>query len=758
MSPRTDPICHAAAESAAACHTRPSLFMRICRPLPLRKLVVPTLSVLLAGSGFAAAQEKNPFAEWDRLQRRTNASLDEPEPTSIRPPARSTRSVDYFSPGGATTPAPSDSQDSAAAYRERMNVTGRSGSPSDAPTSGRPAEPPATGETRTADWPQSFTVRGSGEASGSGSPTPLAPPSTINHAEFERTGNDPFAEIRRVADEASAPPAAPNKEPSLDEFLRRYGSPNGARLSNAEGPIPQLTLPPSARRNASPPGTEPGAEPVADAIAEPTAESGAEPFVDPAASAAQAAQAVASPPRTDNGADTAPGPQSPGVTLSWNPQGDLNVGREAVLELLIHNTSPSLVRDVAVEALIPESLQIVSSSPQPLSGTAAPTWTFGALQPGEERTVSVTAIPRQRGDLRLGAVVRLSGSASTAFSVQEPLLGVALEGPTEGAVGEQLRYNIRVSNPGTGVARDVVVQAALPEGLEHRHGSLITMDVGTLNPGESQLVQLALNAIGGGDQRLNVRAVADGGLTDQTESTIAVAQPELDLLIDGPQELLAGRSGDYEVMVVNRGAVPSANVRARYRVPEGYEFVSADRGGRFDDAERSVEFFVGTLQPGESSNLRLTLKATQSGTHVHQAGVISEHGQVTMARRETAVQGVAELKLDVSGSGSTVNTGATSTFDVTISNASSRAATGVGLSCELPPGLELIDAVGPAEYIAENGVIVFRSVPEIAAGDAVSIRIRTRARRVGTQSLRLRVASDSISEPLIGEAACRVVR
>jgi len=92
---------------------------------------------------------------------------------------------------------------------------------------------------------------------------------------------------------------------------------------------------------------------------------------------------------------------------------------------------------------------------------------------------------------------------------------------------------------------------------------------------------------------------------------------------------------------------------------------------------------------------------------------------------------------------------------VRVRNEGSKAAKNVGLSCELPVGVELLGAKGPVDFIAENGLIVFKSLSELAAGKTAIYRIRVRGTTEGNLRFRARLASDSIQEPLIFEELTR---
>ena len=145
-----------------------------------------------------------------------------------------------------------------------------------------------------------------------------------------------------------------------------------------------------------------------------------------------------------------------------------------------------------------------------------------------------------------------------------------------------------------------------------------------------------------------------------------------------------------------------------------------------------------------------------TGELLHQAGVVSEHGQVTLCDYSTTVEGVAALDLKIVADHKELKKGDDVTWTVRIRNTGSRPASNVGMSCELPSGIQLINAEGPSEYIAENGVMVFRSMPSIAVGESVEFRVTAHCAREGNHRLRLRIASESISEPLIGEESAMV--
>ncbi len=733
--------------------------------MPIQRILLRAFCLVMLGAASAVGQQNNPFAEWDRTQPKSNVA---------RPTSKTQKSsVTYFSPRSAESAEEKNIPETAKQIpmRERASVAAQPtvGNDRSATTAQRTA---ASGskmpKTTVAIAEQPIraaapilepTAASRGEfgwqnSPGESQPVPvgsrIAGPleskdkddiGEVTHATFERSGDSAnIGQLIRVSGAAGKPAPTGEEENPFVNFLRN------SEKTEAE---PVLDFPANEAQAASLDGES------AEAIfLDKSATSGTSGTVAGTTTATTASGSI--PRRTSDVGSEDNGPQSPGITVQWVRKGSFNVGQECDVELVVQNTSKAVVRSVMTEAVIPAEVEIIETIPSPIQGTDVPTWTFGELKPGESRSVALKVVPRQRGDVRLDAFVRLTGYSSSEFSVEEPMIGVAVTGPENVEVGQQAGYVVRVSNPGTGIAGNVVIQAAIPEGLEHRSGSLLTIEIGTLNPGESRQARLSLTAVKGGAHDVAVRVLAEGGLSDETVAAVSVSEPQLKIDIAGPAEQMAGRTGEYTLTVANAGNLPTANVRAKYRIPAGFEYVSADRGGKYSKVDHSVEWFVGTLQPNDAGECKVSLKANETGELMHQAGVISEHGQVTMCDLVTAVEGTAALDLKITASDADPTIGDDVEWTVVITNTGSRKATGVGMSCELPSGLTLIDASGPSAHIADNGVTVFRSLPSIEAGEDAVYTVKAKCNRAGNHRLRLRVASESITEPLIGEESTQV--
>ena len=442
------------------------------------------------------------------------------------------------------------------------------------------------------------------------------------------------------------------------------------------------------------------------------------------------------------------GPQTAAVSVRWVRRGPVRVGRACVAELVVANDGPGDARDLEIVGSIPAALNLTAAEPAPDRGLNSdrPVWTLPALAAGEERAIVVTYTPTTGGNAALGAAVRTTLLAADAVTVTEPKLSVAVEGVSEALLGEPATQNIVVSNAGTGAVDEVLIEAVLPEGLEHRGGpKRLTMNVGALAAGESKPVRLALIASAGGVQTIVVKARGEGGLVADAEAAVNVKSPQIELAIAGPSLRYVNREATVALTVSNPGETAAENVRLGYRVPAGFAFLDADKSGTHDPAGRTVRWFLGRIEPGESLTAAVQLKATADGEQVHRAEVSASSRAKASAEHVTRVAGTASLVLTIDDSDDPVEVGAATTYTVTVKNEGTAPAKTVGLACRLPEGTDLGPVRGPAASRRETRLVLFDSLPELKPGKTAVYTIRVTGTTPGSKRFQTRLVSESIS-------------
>ena len=449
--------------------------------------------------------------------------------------------------------------------------------------------------------------------------------------------------------------------------------------------------------------------------------------------------------------------QTPQVTVEWVKRGEFNVGQECRVDLVVKNAGNCPVSQVAIDAYFPTNVRLTAAEPRPAAASDRLTWTFDLLPPASEQLISVTLIPSRRGEIAATAQVRFTGSSSAAFAVHEPLLKVAVKTSSkEIMLGDPTSQMITVTNPGTGTAHDVKIEAKLSEGLEHptREARLV-IDVGSVGPGETRTYRLGLTAAKGGMQSVSVIASSrsDAGSTDSVQFNVVA--PSLKIAVDGPSLRYKGRNAKYTLTITNDGSLANDNIHVTQTIAEGFKFVAADRQGKFDSALKTVQWFIGRLEPGEATQVSCELNCHQIGEFAHAVQVASDSGVRADAKIETRVDGIASLTMELVDFDDPVETGSETAYEIRVKNDGSKTASGVIVTCELPAGMELLSAKAPVDRIAEGRLLTFKPIDQIAPGSQVTIRIQMKVVRDGSHRLRARLTGGGLQEPMLLEESTR---
>lgn len=461
--------------------------------------------------------------------------------------------------------------------------------------------------------------------------------------------------------------------------------------------------------------------------------------------------------RSDTHTAAAAGPQTPQVTVEWVKRGEFNVGQECLVDLIVKNAGETPVSELAVDAVFPTNVRLTAAEPQPATATDRLTWTFESLAPASEKKITVTLIPSTRGEIGATAQVRFTGVSAAAFAVCEPMLKIAIKSPTkEVMLGDPASQMITVTNPGTGTAQDVKIEAKLSDGLEHptREDRLI-IDVGSIGPGETRSYRLGLTAAKGGTQSVSVVATSSSEATSTDTVDFEVVAPSIKVAVEGPSLRYKGRNAKYVLTVTNDGSLANNNIHISQLVASGFKFVSADNSGKFDPSVSTISWFIDHLEPGESKQVGCELRSLQIGEFAHTVQVVSESGVQADARIETRVDGIASLTMELVDLDDPVESGAETGYEIRVKNEGSKAATDVSLVCELPAGMEFISAKAPVPQDLEGRTLSFKPLEQIAPGAQVTFRVMMKVKKEGSHRLKARLTGAEVQDEIVLEEVTR---
>lgn len=444
-------------------------------------------------------------------------------------------------------------------------------------------------------------------------------------------------------------------------------------------------------------------------------------------------------------------PQTPTITLRWMTDGEVTVGQQCRCGLVVRNESNIDAREVIVEATFPNSVQILKCVPACSAQRDRLAWKIPLIPAGKEFTIQVAMIPQQKGELATSASVRFTGTASTVLKVEEPDLAVVLKGAQEVIAGETFTQIVHVSNPGTGTAQDIVVHAEIPSGLEHPRGKRIELAIGTLTAGETREIRLSLTAVAGGEQTLAVEARCGKSLVRQTQTTIQVSAPQLQVNINGPALRYVDRQAQYVTTVKNAGGVPTDNVRVQYHLPVGFEFVKAERGGRHDWSTRTVTWFLGRLEAEQTVELPAVFMAKQSGAQRHSVIVTDEVGGSTEATLETRIDAISAVVMEVVDLDDPVEVGVQTGYEIRIRNDGTREAQNIQVQFDLPREIDLVDTQGPTPARRGKTGIMFRPIESLGPKQRATYRVIVSGQQAGNLRVRARLTQQGGTDPMVVE-------
>lgn len=357
----------------------------------------------------------------------------------------------------------------------------------------------------------------------------------------------------------------------------------------------------------------------------------------------------------------------------------------------------------------PESAPVSQSQPE--ATTAAPP---RRLQPPPDAAkIATTEI---RGD---GTV-----SEDAPRGTQKPELKIEKIAPANAVLGQPLIYSIVVKNIGGSPARQVVVEDRVPKGtkltgtapqaemIEKR----LIWRIGTLNPGEERKISIRVVPFEEGQ----IGSIATVNFVAEVAAETVITAPQLVVEITGPKRAKVGEPVEFTFKVTNSGNGEASNVVIRNLIPPELQH----------PAGNDLEYAAGTLPPGGSREVKLTVAAAKPGAAVNQAIVTADGGLSTEAK--AAIEIVGEL-LALSHSGpSKAYVGRAITFTNTVANRSGGPSAKVVVRETVPAGLDFADASDGGRFDPKARTIIWQFGP-LDAGATKSLTAKLLPKAAGPQ-------------------------
>jgi uncharacterized repeat protein (TIGR01451 family) len=457
------------------------------------------------------------------------------------------------------------------------------------------------------------------------------------------------------------------------------------------------------------------------------------------------------------GASELEGQQIPQLALERIAPNEIQVGKPAVFRTFVRNVGNVTAHQVVVTDRVPQGTRFVDASPQyQQTSDGALAWHLGDLPPGEAREVALELMPEKEGEIGSVALLSFQGRASVRTLCTRPQLKIHHSTAESVLVGEEVVFEIEISNPGTGAATGIILEEDVPPGLTHRMGRELKHDVGDLQPGESYQLELVLAAEAAGTVSNVLRVRGDGDLFDEHRLQLEVRAPQLEVATTGPTRRYLERQGTYEISISNPGTAPARNVDLVAYLPEGLKFIEANHHGQYDGQNRAVYWSLEELPANQQGVVQLTALPVETGQQKLVVEARGDQGLASHQEHITLVEGVAQLQFTLTDVQDPIEVGSETTYEIRIVNQGSAAATNVRLGALLPDGVKPLGGDGPTRTVIEGQQALSDPLASLAPGADAVYRLRAEGRAAGDHVVRVKLASDEATTPVSKEEITRV--
>ena len=430
----------------------------------------------------------------------------------------------------------------------------------------------------------------------------------------------------------------------------------------------------------------------------------------------------------------------PGIRVITNGPSEVMIRQNNEYEIRVENRGSIDANGVLVRALIPDWADVHGKNAtvgeidsQGEKGSERLVWIIDHLPAGTSEQMFVRLMAARSGTYNLDVDWTLVPQRSVAqVKVHEPRLELAIEGPDQVIYGHSQTYKVRVLNPGDGIAPNVVFT------LSPNSATPQTQRIGDIPAGKEAQFEVELTAQDLGDLKIQGLAIGDLDLRAEGNKTIRVSAAKLEAILAGPELKYQNTNAQYSLQLQNLGSATSEKVMASLQIPAGVKYL-----GGIDGATQTrdiLKWEVTDLAPGASRDYQFQCSMNATGEHMFAFDCKGTAAGQASVEISTSVESIADLVLTINDPPAPAPIGSDVTYEIVVRNRGSREAKDVRAIAQFSHGIEPQRVEGQSGEVV-TGQVLFDTIPRIAAGEEVRLRVIAQAEKAGHHRFRTEVRS-----------------
>jgi uncharacterized repeat protein (TIGR01451 family) len=452
--------------------------------------------------------------------------------------------------------------------------------------------------------------------------------------------------------------------------------------------------------------------------------------------------------------------QVPAVSLETSSPVMANVGKVVEQQILVKNVGSVAAEQVEISGNVSIDAELISTEPKADISRSTLVWRFAKIPAGAQQKIIVRVKPLIAGELSLQTKVALRSTASVKTQIREPKLKLTCDGPASVVVGSEVRVMLTVANTGTAPAEGIKIRQIVPAIAQASHRAAaatpMSMEVGTLQPGESRVFDTSSVARDPGLVRVILVAESQDGAHATAEHSLKITAPKLALITNGPDFRYLNRKATYQIVLTNPGDAMATNVNVMVGLPEGLEFIDASSDGTYNSEKRTISWAVGMLDAQQKREFSITVLPKTEGEHLQRAVAWADSNLLAKADKTTRVEGTVSMLMEVVDADDPIEIDNDTTYQIHLVNRGSKAAERVQVQAAVPDGLKILGVEGTGLYRIQGQQVIFEPIASLAPQSATVLQVRVKGIKKGTQRFRAVMTCPGLSNSIITEESTEV--